>query len=256
MSSNIKVILIKISFISLLFIFLFQDTIYAKEYSVNDCVVIFSDDWVEKKLKNNQYGIFLVNEERNQSAYIIAVPLPNGNTDISEIEGTESGRNAFVNEMTDYLMNHPDITKAEKIIFSEFRDTSSFGTAYIEYIRKTEKPGRFLYVREYDTLKNSTLYTFSFLYVLEDDFTRGAEYDKQIVNNIKFNDKPADSLKNKLQQNLENLVDDAKLQQKRKDDARLYAFLHGGFKAAIYTAVLIGIGFLFRKLLKKFNTKI
>ena len=86
MSSNIKVILIKISFISLLFIFLFQDTIYAKEYSVNDCVVIFSDDWVEKKLKNNQYGIFLVNEERNQSAYIIAVPLPNGNTDISEIQ--------------------------------------------------------------------------------------------------------------------------------------------------------------------------
>lgn len=94
------------------------------------------------------------------------------------------------------------------------------------------------------------MYTFSFIYPLEDDFTRGAEYDKQIVNNIKFYDKPADSLKDKLQQNLDNLVDDARQQQKREDDARLYAFLHGGFKAAIYTAIFIGIAFFCKKFFK------
>ena len=252
MLSNNNVILIKL-FVSFLFIFFFQDTIYAKEYAVNGCVITLSDDWKEQEIDNKQLSHSLLifeNEERSKMVRIIALKNSDGLADISETDGTESGRNAFVKKRVDFLMNHAGSNKTNKIIFSEFRETSSFGAAYIEYIMKSTISEKVIYIREYDTIKNSTLYKFSFAYGLEDDFTRGAEYDKQIVNNIRFYDKPADSLKNKLQQNLDNLVDDAKQQQKREDDARLYAFLHGGFKAAIYTAIFIGIAFLCKKFYK------
>lgn len=198
---NTKNILIKLSFF-IVFSFLFQETIYAKEYSVNNCVVIFSDDWAEKKLNNNQSAqdkqydqLFLINEERHEMAYIIAFPLSNGMADMSEIEKTESSRNTFVKQQADYLMEFSEYTNAEKILFSEYRYTNSFGTAYIEYIKRTEKSGRIIYARNYETINNSTLYTCSFLYALEDDFIRGDEYDKQIVNNIKFGKNPSASQK-------------------------------------------------------------
>ncbi len=249
---NMKDILIKLSFI-ILFIFFFQETIYAKEYFVNDCVVIFSDDWVKRELNNNQYAqdsqykqLVLINKKRHEMASIFAVPQSTDSTDISKLENTESWRNAFVQTITKKIKE----VNAEKILFSEYRNINSIGAVYTEYLNKEKESNRLLYVREYNIIKNEALYTFSFIYPLEDDFTRGAEYDKQIVNNIKFYDKPADSLKDKLQQNLDNLVDDARQQQKREDDARLYAFLHGGFKAAIYTAIFIGIAFFCKKFFK------
>ena len=103
---GIKGILIKLSFLSFLFIFFFQETTYAKEYSVNDCIATFSDDWIKKDLNNNQPAqdkqydqLFLINEKRHEMANIFAVPQSVEPTDISEIEEiakTESGRNAFV----------------------------------------------------------------------------------------------------------------------------------------------------------------